>query len=157
MAPSYVVCTNDNILICCPCHFQGCSLCFSFFCLLLSSVSLFHPDTRGAVVDTFFLGSLVQSHCGERGMLQTNNTGICLQCLSHAGPAPAHGAHRSASRLLYRELSEAGPGLHAPLQSKLLRLRHSSSPQRCRLDWACILCPSQVQVAQVFDERGRCD
>ena len=25
-------------------------------------------------------------------MLQTNNTGVCLQCLSHTGPAPAHGA-----------------------------------------------------------------
>ena len=41
-----------------------------------------------------FLGSLVQLCCGEGGMLQTNNTGICgecLQCLSHTGPAPAHG------------------------------------------------------------------
>ena len=25
-------------------------------------------------------------------MLQTNNTGLCSQCLSHTGPAPAHGA-----------------------------------------------------------------
>ena len=24
-------------------------------------------------------------------MLQTSNTGVCLQCLSHTGPAPAHG------------------------------------------------------------------
>ena len=24
-------------------------------------------------------------------MLQINNTGVCLQCLSHTGPAPAHG------------------------------------------------------------------
>ena len=29
----------------------------------------------------FFLGSLVQSRCGEGGMLQTN---------AHTGPAPAH-------------------------------------------------------------------
>ena len=63
-------------------------------------------------------------------MLQTNNTGVCLQCLRHAGPAPIHGAHRSGSRLLRRELSEAGPGLHAPPRSKPLRLRHSGSPQR---------------------------
>ena len=40
----------------------------------------------------FFLGSLVQSRCGEGGMLQTNNTGVRSQCLSHTGPAPAHGA-----------------------------------------------------------------
>ena len=25
-------------------------------------------------------------------MLQTNNTGVCSQCLNHTGPAPAHGA-----------------------------------------------------------------
>ena len=25
-------------------------------------------------------------------MLQTNNTGVCLQCLSHTGSAPAHSA-----------------------------------------------------------------
>ena len=37
------------------------------------------------------LGSLVQSCCGEGGMLQTNNSGMCLQCLSHTGPAPVHG------------------------------------------------------------------
>ena len=24
-------------------------------------------------------------------MLQTNNTGMCSKCLSHTGPAPAHG------------------------------------------------------------------
>ena len=28
----------------------------------------------------------------EGGMLQTNNTSMCLQCLSHTGPAPTHGA-----------------------------------------------------------------
>ena len=66
-------------------------------------------------------------------MLQTNNTGKCSQCSSHAGPAPTHGAHSSGSRLLRCEPSEASPGLHAPPQSKLLRLRHSGSPQRCRL------------------------
>ena len=46
--------TNYRVLIYCTCHFQGGSLCFSFLCLLVSSVSDFHPDTRGAVVDTFF-------------------------------------------------------------------------------------------------------
>ena len=70
----------------------------------------------------FFLGSLVQSHCGEGGMLQTNNTGVCSQCLSLTGHAPAHGPHRSGSTLLLWELSEAGPRLHAPPWSKPLRL-----------------------------------
>ena len=39
-----------------------------------------------------FLGSLVQLRGGEGGTLQTNNTGVCSQCLSHTGPAPAHSA-----------------------------------------------------------------
>ena len=90
-------------------------------------------------------------------MLQTNNNGMCLQCLSLAGPAPAHGAHRSGSRLLRWEPSEASPRLHAPPQSKPLKLRHSRSLQRCRLGWACVLCPSQVRAAWEFGERGRCD
>ena len=58
--------------------------------------------------------------------------------------------HCSGSRLLHRELSEAGPGLHAPSRSNLLRFRHSGSPYRCRLSWACVLCPSQVRAAQVM-------
>ena len=58
--------------------------------------------------------------------------------------------HCSGSRLLRREPSEASPGLHAPPRSKLLRFRHSGSPQRCRLGWACVLCPSQVRAAQVM-------
>ena len=118
-------------------------------------MSNFRPDTRGAVV-VIFLGSLVQSCCGEGGTLQTNNTGVCLQCFSHTGPAHAHSAcalpcpRSSGSRLLCWEPSEASPGLHAPPRSKLLRFRHSGSPQRHRLGWACILCPSQVGTAQVM-------
>ena len=120
-------------------------------------MSVFRPYTRGTVVDTFFLGSLVQSHCGEGGMLQTNNTGVCSQFLSPAGPVAAHSTHHSGSRLLHREPSEASPRLHAPPQSKPLKLRHSRSLQRCRLGWACVLCPSQVRAAWEFGERGRCD
>ena len=112
-------------------------------------MSDFCPEKKGTVVDTF-LGSFVQSRCGEGGTLQTNSTGVCSQCLSHAEHAPAHGAHSSGSRLLRREPSKAGPGLHAPPRSKLLTFRHSCSPQRHRLGWACVLCPSQVRAAQVM-------
>ena len=41
-----------------------------------------------------FLGSLVQSCCGEEGTPQTNVTGVCgecSRCLGHTGFAPAHG------------------------------------------------------------------
>ena len=39
-----------------------------------------------------FLCSLLQSCCGEGRTLQTNNTGVCLQCLSHSRLAHSHGA-----------------------------------------------------------------
>ena len=58
--------------------------------------------------------------------------------------------HCSGSRLLRGEPSVAGPGLPAPPRSKPLRFRHSGSPQRRRLSWACVLCPSQVRAAQVM-------
>ena len=57
--------------------------------------------------------------------------------------------HCSDSRLLCWELSEVGPGLHALPRSKPLRFRFSGTPQRRRLGWACVLCPSQVRAAQV--------
>ena len=106
------------------------------------------------MVDTF-LGSLFHSSCGEGKTLQTNNTGMCSQCLSHTEPAPCSQcmcppcSHCSSSRLLCWEPSEAGPGLHVPPRSKPLRFRYSGSPQRHRLGWACVLCPSQVRAAQV--------
>ena len=110
--------------------------------------------TRGGRGWTLFLGSLVQSCCGEGGTLQTNNTGVCSQCLSHTGPAPAQGAHSSGSRLLHQEPSEAGPGLHAPPRSKPLRLRHSGSPQRRRLGGACVLCPPRSEQLSVWRARS---
>ena len=124
------------------------SVCWSLQCL----ISALAQGDGGRHV----LGSLVQSCCGEGGTLQTNNTGVCSQCLSHTGPAPAHGVctlpcpHCSGSRLLCREPSKASPGLLAPPRSKLLRFRHLGSPQRRRLSWACVLCPSQVRAAQVM-------
>ena len=57
--------------------------------------------------------------------------------------------HCLGFRLLGLEPSEAGPGLYALPRSKPLRFRYLGSPQRRRLDWVCILCPSQVQAAQV--------
>ena len=67
--------------------------------------------------------------------------------------------HCSGSRLLCRELSEAGPGLYVLPRSKLLRFRYSGSPQRCRLGWACVftLSTSSPSGDQAFGECGRCD
>ena len=99
-------------------HFQGSSLCLtSSVCWSLQC--LISALTQGGGVGHFFffsfLGSLVQSRCGEGGMLQTNNTGMCLQCLSPAGPAPAGGAHRSGSTLLRRNRLRPALGcMHLP-------------------------------------------
>ena len=69
-ASSYVVGTNYRVLIYCTCQFQGGSLCFSFFCLLVSSVSDFCPDTRGqwwTLFQTHLLSSVVgrEGHCKQ--------------------------------------------------------------------------------------------
>ena len=99
-----------------------------------------------------FLGSLVQSCCGERGTLQTKNTGVCGECspcLSHTGFAPAHGVCAFpvyTAQILgcsARELSEAGPGLHALPRSKPLRFRYSGTLNGAD-SVGPVLCPSQV-------------
>ena len=46
-------------------------------------------------------------------------------------------------------LSKVGPGFHALPKSKPFRFRFSGTPQRHKLSWACILCPSQVLAGQV--------
>ena len=100
-----------------------------------------------------FLGSLVQSCCGEGGSLQTNITGVCSMIqphwvCPHSWCVCFPSLHCSGSRLLCQELSEVGPGLSALPRSKPLRFRFLATPQRCRLGWACVLCLSQVRAAQ---------
>ena len=71
-------------------HFQGGSLCLTSVCWSLQC--LISVLTQGEQWWTlFFSGLLVQSRCGEGGMLKTNNTVMCTQCLSPTGPAPASG------------------------------------------------------------------
>ena len=105
-----------------------------------------------------YLGSLVQLCRGEGGTLQTNITGMCgecSQCLGHTGFAPTHSVcvfplyTAQALGCSAGELSKVGPGLRALPRSKPLMSRFSGTPQRDRLSWVCVLCPSQVQAAQV--------
>ena len=105
-----------------------------------------------------YLGSLVQLCCGEGATLQTSITGVCgecSQCPGHTGFVPAHDV---CAFLVYTaqapgcsagELSKAGPGLCALPRPMPLRFRFSGTPQRCRLGWACVLCPSLVRAAPV--------
>ena len=104
-----------------------------------------------------YLGSLVQYCCGDRGTLQTNITGMCGECLQYLGHTGFASAHGSCAFPIYtsqalgcsaRELPEAGPGLCAFPRSKPLRFSFLGSPQRGRLRWACVFCPSQVRAAQ---------
>ena len=80
---------------------------------------------------------------------------ITLACARSASatlglpPLTAHVASLPTPLRLY----VAPPGIicgQLPPRSKPLRFRHSGSPQRRRLGWACILCPSQVRAAQVM-------
>ena len=105
-----------------------------------------------------YLCSLAQLCCGEGGALQANLTGVCgerSQYLSHTGLAPAHGAcafpiyTAQAPDCSAVELSKVGPGLGALPSPKPLRFKFSGTSQRHRLDWAYVLCPSQVRAAQV--------
>ena len=125
------------------------SVCKSVHCLI-------SPWHKGVKVVTY-LGSLVQLCCGEGGALQTNIPGVCgehLQCLGHPGFSPGHGVcafpvcTAQAPGCSAGELSKAGPGLLALPRSKPLRFRFSGTPQRHRLGWAWVLCPSQVWAAQ---------
>ena len=105
------------------------------------------------MADTF-LGSLVHSCYAKGGTLQTNNMRVLAVSRPHwVCPRSLRvcftSLHCSGSRLLCWELSDAGPRLHALPPSKLLRFRFLGTLQRCRLGWACVLCPSQVRAAQV--------
>ena len=68
-----------------PLFILASSVCWSLQCLISTL-------TQGVEVVTY-LGSLVQSCCGEGGILQANITGMCgerAQCLGGPGFAPAH-------------------------------------------------------------------
>ena len=104
-----------------------------------------------------YLGSLVQWHCGEGGILRTIITGMrgeCSQCLGHTGFVPTFGMcvfpvyTTQVPGCSAGELSKVGLGLPALLRSKPLWFRFSGTPQRHRLGWACILCPPQVLASQ---------
>ena len=125
-------------------------------------MSNFCPDTRGMVVVTFFRLTCSVVLWGGRNTANKYHWHVWGVFQPHwICPCSRHvcfpSLHCSGSRLLCWELSDAGPGLHALPRSKPLRFRFLGTPQRHRLSWACVLCPSQVRVAQVFGEHSRCD
>ena len=106
-ALSYVVGTNHRVLIYCTCHFQGSSLCFSFFCLLVSSVSDFHPDTKGQWWTPFQAG-LFSRAVGREGSCKQIVL-VCARSVSATMGLPPLTAHVSFLSTLLR-LQVAPPG-----------------------------------------------
>ena len=95
---------------------------FSFFCWLVSSVSDFHPDTRGTVVAHFSFFRLTCSVAFWGGRDAANQWHWCVLAVSQphwACPCTWH-------TLLRLYVGPPGtvwtPRLHAPPQSKPLRL-----------------------------------
>ena len=107
-----------------------------------------------------YLGLFVQLHCGEGRTLQTNITGIILQtnitCSVWAtlGLPVFRACVPSWSTLFRLQVALLGNCLRWALGCPHFPdLYHSGSgsrvlPQRHRLSWACVLCPSQVPAAQ---------
>ena len=103
-----------------------------------------------------YLGSLVQLCCG----MGEHCKQISLACVGSAHSVWATldlplltACVLSPSTLLrlqvaLQELSKAGPALRALPRSTPLRFRFLGTPQRHRLGWTCILCPTQIQAAK---------
>ena len=101
-----------------------------------------------------YLSSLVQLCCGDGGTLQISLACVrsarsvwtilgllMVMCALPVYTAQAPGCSAGA-------LSKAGLVFHVLPRSKPLRFMFSGTPQRHRLSWACVLCPSQVRAAQ---------
>ena len=148
---------SHRVLICCTCHFQSCSLFF----ILASSVCKSLQCLTSTLTQGGGGGHLLRLPCSvvPRGGKNTASKHHWpgwerSQCLGHTGlprswPVcfPVYTAQ--APGCSAGGLSKAGPGSHALPRSKLLRFRFSGTPQRRRLNWARVLCPSQVGAAQV--------
>ena len=103
------------------------------FCFLVSSVSNFQPDRRGAVVvSPFYVGLFSRAlrreeHCKQISLacVHSDSATLGLPLLVACVLSQS-----TLLRLLCWELPDAGPGLHALPRSKPLRFRFSGTPQR---------------------------
>ena len=116
-------------------------------------MSNFRPDTRRVVEVTFFRLTCSVVLFGGRNTANKYHWRVLTVSwphwlCPHSRCVCFPSLHSLGCRLLCRELSEASPELYALARSKPLRFRFSGTPQRRRLGWACVLCPSQVQATQ---------
>ena len=153
-----LVSANYKVLTCCTCRFQSCSLFFVYFGFLCLQAPhcLISTLTWGGKG-----GHLLRLTCS---VVLWGGRGTASKCHSCVGSACSVWATLGLLQLMAAcgfqvytarapgcsegELSKAHPALHALPRSKPLRFRLSSTPQRHRLSWACVLCPSQVWAAK---------
>ena len=127
------------------------SVCRSLQCL----ISTLTQEGEGGHLFRFISSVVLWGGRNTANNYRCHVLGECSQCMDHTWFAPAHVVcsfpvyTAQAPGCSAGELSKAGPGLHALPGSKLLRFRFLGTPQRCRLGWACILCPAQVGAPQV--------
>ena len=138
-------------------HFQGGSLCLTSVCWSLQClISVLTWWGGGGHFFFFFQAHLVSLTVGREGCCKQ----ITLSCAcSVSAPLGLPLLTVNTTQALCCStgncLRPALGCMHLPGLSHSGSL--SGSPQRCRFGWACVLCPSQDRVAQVFGERGRCD
>ena len=97
-------------------------------------------------------------------MLQTNNTGVCSQCLSHTGPAPTHGAcslPAHTTQVLGCSARNPWPALgclHLPGLSRSGSGTRVGLRGQTRLGLRFVPFPGLSSSGdEVFGERGRCN
>ena len=126
----------------------ACSVCWTLQCL-------FSALTQGGWWWTLFWAHLFSRTVGREGHCK-QITLVCACSVSAKLGLPLLTAHTAQAQgcSAGNHLRGALGCIHcpppSPPQSKLLRFRHSGSPQRRRLHRACILCPCQVRAAQVM-------
>ena len=111
---------NYRVLICCTCQFQSSSLFFVYFgflCLQVSSVSKFHPDTRGQrwsliQAHLFSCAAGREEHCKQISLACVG--GVLAVSGQHwvcprSGRVCFPSLHCSGSRLLCRGTVQSGP------------------------------------------------
>ena len=129
-----------RVLICCTCHLQSGSLFsvyFSFLCLQVSSVSNFHPDTRGqrwSLIQAHLFSCVVgwEEHCKQLSLVCVGSAHsvqttlglpqLMVACAFQVYTAQAPGCCAGI-------LSKAGPTVRALPTSKLFRFRFSGTLQ----------------------------
>ena len=129
-----------------PCVYLASSVCRSLQCL----ISHLTQGGKGGLLFRLTCSVVLWGERNTANKYHRRVWGVLTVSQPHrVCPCSPHVFSHSTLLGLQVALQGVGPGLHALPRSKLLRFRFSGIPQRRRLGWACILCPSQVQAAQV--------